>query len=121
MSVPHMADLVIDMVDDAMAAYEPDDFALIKDFSTRGDTVDRSGTQSSGKGLPTRWKTRKISRAVRTTSWSPGTLNGVLTMPARLPRTSIPWRPGKGQRSSEIRCPEKRRENDDSELSGWLS
>ena len=52
MSVPHSADLVIDRVDDAMAAYEPDDFALIKDFSTRGDTVDRSGTQSSGKGLP---------------------------------------------------------------------
>ena len=40
MSVPHSADLVIDMVDDAMAAYEPDDFALIKDFSTRDDTVD---------------------------------------------------------------------------------
>jgi len=34
MSVPHSADLVIDMVDDAMTAYEPDDFALIKDFST---------------------------------------------------------------------------------------
>jgi hypothetical protein len=33
-SVPNSADLVIDMVDDAMAAYEPDDFALIKDFST---------------------------------------------------------------------------------------
>jgi len=39
-SVPHSADLVIDMVDDAMAAYESDDLTLIKDFSTRDDTVD---------------------------------------------------------------------------------
>ena len=40
MSIPHMADLAIDMMYDAMAAYESDDFALIKDFSTRDDTVD---------------------------------------------------------------------------------
>ena len=40
MSIPHMADLAIDMVDDAITAYESDDLNLIKDFSTRDDTVD---------------------------------------------------------------------------------
>ena len=40
MSIPHMADLVIDMVDDAITAYESDDLTLIKDFSARDDTVD---------------------------------------------------------------------------------
>jgi phosphate transport system protein len=40
MSIPHMADLAIDMVDDAITAYESDDLTLIKDFSTRDDTVD---------------------------------------------------------------------------------
>jgi phosphate transport system protein len=40
MSIPHMADLAIDMVDDAITAYESDDLTLIKDFSARDDTVD---------------------------------------------------------------------------------
>jgi len=40
MSVPHMADLAIAMVDDAITAYESDDLTRIKDFSTRDDTVD---------------------------------------------------------------------------------
>jgi phosphate transport system protein len=40
MSIPHMADLVIDMVDDAIAAYESDNLTLIEGFSTRDDTVD---------------------------------------------------------------------------------
>jgi len=40
MSIPHMADLAIGMVDDAITAYESDDFTLIKDFSARDDTVD---------------------------------------------------------------------------------
>jgi phosphate transport system protein len=40
MSVPHMADLVIDMMEDAITTYESDDLTLIKDFSTRDDTVD---------------------------------------------------------------------------------
>ena len=40
MSIPHMADLAIDMVDDAITAYESDDLTLIKNFSTRDDTVD---------------------------------------------------------------------------------
>ena len=40
MSIPHMADLVIDMVDDAVAAYESDNLRLIDDFSSRDDTVD---------------------------------------------------------------------------------
>ena len=40
MSIPHMADLAIDMVDDAITAYESDNLTLIKDFSTRDDTVD---------------------------------------------------------------------------------
>jgi len=40
MSIPHMADLVIDMVDDAITAYESDDLSLIENFSTRDDTVD---------------------------------------------------------------------------------
>jgi phosphate transport system protein len=40
MSIPHMADLAIGMVDDAITAYESDDLTLIKDFSTRDDTVD---------------------------------------------------------------------------------
>ena len=40
MSIPHMADLVIDMVDDAIAAYESGNLALIEGFSARDDTVD---------------------------------------------------------------------------------
>jgi phosphate transport system protein len=40
MSIPHMADLVIDMVDDAITAYETDNLTLIKEFSTRDDAVD---------------------------------------------------------------------------------
>jgi len=40
MSLPHMADLAIDMVDDAITAYESYDISLIKDFSARDDTVD---------------------------------------------------------------------------------
>ena len=40
MSVPHMADLVIDMVDDAIRAYESDDLSLIENFSSRDDIVD---------------------------------------------------------------------------------
>ena len=40
MSIPHMADLVIDMVDDAVTAYESDNLRLIDDFSSRDDTID---------------------------------------------------------------------------------
>jgi phosphate transport system protein len=40
MSIPHMADLVIDMVDDAVAAYESDNLRLIEDLSSRDDTID---------------------------------------------------------------------------------
>ena len=40
MSVAHSADLVIDMMEDAITAYESDDLTMIKDFSTRDDTVD---------------------------------------------------------------------------------
>ena len=40
MSIPHMAELVIDMVDDSIKAYETDDIRLISDFSTRDDTID---------------------------------------------------------------------------------
>jgi phosphate transport system protein len=35
MSIPHMAELVIDMVDDAIEAYETDNLRLIEAFSTR--------------------------------------------------------------------------------------
>ena len=35
-----MADLAIDMMYDAITAYESDDLTMIKDFSTRDDTVD---------------------------------------------------------------------------------
>jgi len=40
MSIPHMADLVIDMVDDAIQAYESDNLRLIGEFSARDDTID---------------------------------------------------------------------------------
>lgn len=40
MSIPHMADLVMDMVDDSIAAYESDNLRLIDDLSSRDDTVD---------------------------------------------------------------------------------
>ena len=40
MSIPHMAELVIDMIDDAVKAYETDSIALIADFSARDDTID---------------------------------------------------------------------------------
>ena len=40
MSIPHMSDLVIEMIDDSVKAYETDELRLIKDFSTRDDTID---------------------------------------------------------------------------------
>jgi len=40
MSIPHMAELVIDMIDDSVKAYEMDSIALIADFSARDDTID---------------------------------------------------------------------------------
>jgi phosphate transport system protein len=40
MSIPHMAELVIDMIDDSVKAYEMDSVALIADFSARDDTID---------------------------------------------------------------------------------
>ncbi len=40
MSIPHMAELVIDMVDDALEAYETDNLRLIEAFSSRDDTID---------------------------------------------------------------------------------
>jgi phosphate transport system protein len=40
MSIPHMADLVIDMIDDAIKAYESDNVRFIDDFSSRDDTID---------------------------------------------------------------------------------
>jgi phosphate transport system protein len=40
MSIPHMGDLVIEMVDDAVRAYESDDITQISEFSSRDDTID---------------------------------------------------------------------------------
>ncbi len=40
MSIPHMADLVIELVDDATVAYETDTTRKIADFSARDDTID---------------------------------------------------------------------------------
>jgi phosphate transport system protein len=40
MSVPHMAELTLEMIDDAMKAYETDSVDLIADYSARDDTID---------------------------------------------------------------------------------
>jgi phosphate transport system protein len=40
MSIPHMGDLVIEMIDDAIRAYETDSAGLVTDFSARDDTID---------------------------------------------------------------------------------
>ena len=40
MSIPHMADLVIEMIDDSIEAYEKDSVTAISDFSARDDTID---------------------------------------------------------------------------------
>jgi phosphate transport system protein len=40
MTLPHMADLVIEMIDDSIEAYENDSIATISDFSARDDTID---------------------------------------------------------------------------------
>jgi phosphate transport system protein len=40
MSIPHMSELVIDMIDDSVKAYETDSIDLIADFSARDDTID---------------------------------------------------------------------------------
>ena len=40
MSIPHMADLAIDMIDDAIEAYDTDSLRQIADFSARDDTID---------------------------------------------------------------------------------
>jgi phosphate transport system protein len=40
MSIPHMAELVMDMIDDAIKAYDTESPALIADFSSRDDSID---------------------------------------------------------------------------------
>ena len=40
MSIPHMADLVLDMIDDSIEAYEKGSITAISDFSCRDDTID---------------------------------------------------------------------------------
>ncbi|MEN6611611.1 MAG: phosphate signaling complex protein PhoU, partial [Methanoregulaceae archaeon] len=40
LSIPHMAGLVLEMVDDAMKAYETGDLSLIADLSNRDDAVE---------------------------------------------------------------------------------
>ena len=40
MSIPHMADLVIDMVDDSIEAYASENITPVAEFSTRDDTID---------------------------------------------------------------------------------
>ncbi len=40
MSIPHMADLAIEIIDDAIDAYEKDTITVISDFSARDDTID---------------------------------------------------------------------------------
>jgi phosphate transport system protein len=40
MSIPHMAELVIDMIDDSVKAYDTESPGLIADFSARDDTID---------------------------------------------------------------------------------
>jgi phosphate transport system protein len=40
MSIPHMADLVIEMIDDSIEAYEKDSVSSVSDFSARDDTID---------------------------------------------------------------------------------
>jgi phosphate transport system protein len=40
MSIPHMAELVIEMIDDAIRAYDTGAPGLIGDFSSRDDTID---------------------------------------------------------------------------------
>jgi phosphate transport system protein len=40
MTIPHMADLVIEMIDDSVKAYENNTNASISDFSIRDDTID---------------------------------------------------------------------------------
>ena len=39
-SIPHMADIVSKMIEDALTAYQKEDISLIKDFSDRDDDVD---------------------------------------------------------------------------------
>ena len=40
MSIPHMADLAIDMIDDAIGAYDTANLRLVSDFTSRDDTID---------------------------------------------------------------------------------
>jgi phosphate transport system protein len=40
MSIPHMAELTMDMIDDAIKAYDTESIGLIADFSARDDTID---------------------------------------------------------------------------------
>ena len=89
MSVPHSVDLVIDMVDDAMAAYESDDLTLIKDFSTRDDTVDALRHSIFREGITCMMEDPKNIPRCTHSIMVTGTLKGVLTIPARLPRMSI--------------------------------
>lgn len=40
MSIPHMGDLAMEMIDDAVGAYETESFSVIADFTARDDTID---------------------------------------------------------------------------------
>jgi phosphate transport system protein len=40
MSIPHMADLAIAMIDDAITSYDTESLVMVADFNVRDDTID---------------------------------------------------------------------------------
>ena len=88
MTIPHMADLVIEMIDDAIEAYEKDSITRISDFSARDDTIDALRQSIFREGITYMMEDPKsITRCTNYILVARATLNAVLTMHARLPKT----------------------------------
>jgi len=51
MSIPHMADLVVEMIDDSINAYEKDTIEGISEFSARDDTIDALRQSNFREGI----------------------------------------------------------------------
>jgi len=50
MSIPHMAELVMDVIDDAITAYDTENTVTIANFTARDDTIDALRSVSSRAG-----------------------------------------------------------------------
>jgi phosphate transport system protein len=100
---PHIADLVIDMLDDAVAAYESDNIRHIDEFSSGSDTIDVVRHSIFREGITYMMEDpRNIPRCTHYVIVV-RYLERCAVMPVRSPRMSRIWKQASGWRSTEHR------------------